>query len=183
MFCKKCVLTNFTKFTGKRLCHSFFFNKVASPRPATLLKKRLWHRYFPVKFVRAPFFIEHNSRFLCSVLSVLVKENRNQRKRNTLLLRWKWLLNVDLSSYNMVMLKLFSVLVNNQMICSFYSLSTRQCLLLIKCVVVPWKIFRYVFQVFGDICMISIFWLFLQGCYQSELVHSKFVICYSFFIL
>ena len=31
-------------------------------RPATLLKKRLWHRYFPVnfeKFLRTPFFIEH----------------------------------------------------------------------------------------------------------------------------
>ena len=35
-----------------------FFNKVASPRPATLLKKRLWHRCFPVnfaKFLRTPF--------------------------------------------------------------------------------------------------------------------------------
>ena len=31
-------------------------------RPATLLKKRLWHRCFPVnfvKFLRTPFFIEH----------------------------------------------------------------------------------------------------------------------------
>ena len=31
-------------------------------RPATLLKKRLWHRCFPenfVKFIRRPFFIEH----------------------------------------------------------------------------------------------------------------------------
>ena len=30
--------------------------------PATLLKKRLWHRYFPVnfeKFLRTPFFTEH----------------------------------------------------------------------------------------------------------------------------
>ena len=39
-----------------------FFDKVAGLRPATLLKKRLWHRYFPVKFVKflkTPFFIEH----------------------------------------------------------------------------------------------------------------------------
>ena len=39
-----------------------FFNKVASLRPATLLKKRLWHRRFPVnfaKFLKIPFFIEH----------------------------------------------------------------------------------------------------------------------------
>ena len=29
VFCKKCVLRNFTKFTGKHLCQSLFFNKVA----------------------------------------------------------------------------------------------------------------------------------------------------------
>ena len=33
-------LRNFAKFTGKHLCQSLFFNKVAG-RPATLLKKRL----------------------------------------------------------------------------------------------------------------------------------------------
>ena len=38
------------------------FNKVAGPRPATLLKKRPWHRCFLVffvKFLRTPFFKEH----------------------------------------------------------------------------------------------------------------------------
>ena len=58
MFCKKDVLTNFTKFTGKHLCWSLFLNKVAGLRPTTLLKKRLWHRCFPAnfaKFVRTPF--------------------------------------------------------------------------------------------------------------------------------
>ena len=30
MFCKESVLRNFTKFTGKHLCQSLFFNKVAS---------------------------------------------------------------------------------------------------------------------------------------------------------
>ena len=58
VFCKKGVLKNFAKFTGKHLCQSLFFNK----RPATLLKKRLWHRCFPVnfaKFFRTHFFIEH----------------------------------------------------------------------------------------------------------------------------
>ena len=38
VFCKKGVLRNFTKFTGKQLCQSLFFNKVAG---------------------RTPFFIEH----------------------------------------------------------------------------------------------------------------------------
>ena len=58
MFCKKVVLGNFAKFTGKDLCQSLFFNNVASLRPATLLKKRLWHLCFPVsfaKFLRTPF--------------------------------------------------------------------------------------------------------------------------------
>ena len=39
-----------------------FVNKVLDLRPATLLKKRFWHRCFPVnfvKFLRAPFYIEH----------------------------------------------------------------------------------------------------------------------------
>ena len=62
VFCKKRILKNFTKFTGKHLCQRLFFNKVAGLRAATLLKKRLWHRCFPVnfvKFLRTTFFIEH----------------------------------------------------------------------------------------------------------------------------
>ena len=59
---KKVFLQISQKFTGKHLCQSLFLNKVAGVRPATLLKKRLWHRYFPVNFaklLRTPFFIEH----------------------------------------------------------------------------------------------------------------------------
>ena len=62
VFYRKGALTNFTKFLGKHLCQSLFFNKVTDLRPATLLKKRLWHRYFPVnfgKFLRTPFSTEH----------------------------------------------------------------------------------------------------------------------------
>ena len=54
----KNVLRNFAKFTGKQLCQSLFFKKVAVLRPATLLKKKLSHRCFPVnftKFLRARF--------------------------------------------------------------------------------------------------------------------------------
>ena len=39
MFCKKDVLRNFAKFTGKHQCQSLYFNKVAGPRPATLLNR------------------------------------------------------------------------------------------------------------------------------------------------
>ena len=62
VFCKKGVLKNLTKLTGKHRCQSVFFNKVTGLRPATLSKKRLWHRCFPVnfvKFLRTPLFIEH----------------------------------------------------------------------------------------------------------------------------
>ena len=31
MFCQKGILRNFTKFTGKHLCQSLLFNKVAGP--------------------------------------------------------------------------------------------------------------------------------------------------------
>ena len=58
LFCKKAVLKNFANFTGKHLCESLFVNKVVGLRPATLLKKRLWHRRFPVnfaKFLQKPF--------------------------------------------------------------------------------------------------------------------------------
>ena len=55
--CKKDVLKNFTKFPGKDLCVSLFFNKVAVLRPGTLLKKSLWYRCFPVNF--AKFLITH----------------------------------------------------------------------------------------------------------------------------
>ena len=42
----------------------FLFNNVAGLRPVTLLKTRLWHKCFPVnfvKFLRTPFFLETNS--------------------------------------------------------------------------------------------------------------------------
>ena len=49
---KKGVLKKFAKFTGKHLCQSLFFNKFTDLRRATLLKKRLWHRYFPENFAK-----------------------------------------------------------------------------------------------------------------------------------
>ena len=52
VLCKKGILKNFAKFTGKHLCQSLFFNKVAGLRPATLLKERLWRRCFPMNFAK-----------------------------------------------------------------------------------------------------------------------------------
>ena len=66
-FIKIDVLKNFTKFTGKHLCQSFFVNKVTGLRPATLLRKRLWYRCFPanfVKFLRITFLQNTSGRLL-----------------------------------------------------------------------------------------------------------------------
>ena len=61
VYCKKGVLKNFAKFSGKNLLQSLFCNKVAGLRRTTLLTKRLWHRCFLVsfaKFLKTP-FAEH----------------------------------------------------------------------------------------------------------------------------
>ena len=46
---KKDVFKNFAKFTGKHLCQSLFFNKVAV-RPACLLKKETLAQVFSYDF-------------------------------------------------------------------------------------------------------------------------------------
>ena len=59
MFRKKDVLRNFAKFTCTRVS---FLMKLQAWALKTLLKKRLWHRCFPVnfaKFLRTRFFTEH----------------------------------------------------------------------------------------------------------------------------
>ena len=64
---KNGVLKNLAKFIGKHLCQSLFFNKVADVRPVTLLKKRLWHRFFPGNFaksLRTPFLQNISGRLL-----------------------------------------------------------------------------------------------------------------------
>ena len=76
--CKKGVLRNFTKFPGKQLCRSLFFNKVAGLRPATLLKKKPWHRCFPVnsvKFLRITFSQNTSWRLLLPSKHVLNQES------------------------------------------------------------------------------------------------------------
>ena len=78
MFCVyhvllKGVLKYVAKRTGKHLCQSLFFNKVSGLRPATLLKKRHWHRCFPVsctKFLRT-FFLQKTSGRLVLIFGSL----------------------------------------------------------------------------------------------------------------
>ena len=49
---RKGIVIDFAKFRRKHLRQSLFFKKIACLRPAILLKKRLWHRCFPVKFAK-----------------------------------------------------------------------------------------------------------------------------------
>ena len=68
---RKGVLRNFAKFTGKYLCQGLFFNKVAGSGLQLYLKKRPWHRCFPVsyaKFLRAPFLQNTSGRLLLWVI-------------------------------------------------------------------------------------------------------------------
>ena len=69
-YVRKCILRNFEKFTGKRLCQILFYDKFAHLKPVTLLKKRPWHRCFPVnfaKFVRMSFLQNTSGRLLPKV--------------------------------------------------------------------------------------------------------------------
>ena len=62
---KRGALVNFTKFTGKQLCQSLFFNKAESLRAATLFKKKLRHSCFPVnlaKFLKPPYLQNTSAR-------------------------------------------------------------------------------------------------------------------------
>ena len=72
------------KFTGKHLCQGSFFNKVVGLRPATLLKKRLWHRCFLVNFVKflnTPFFIVHLWWLLLKAIATLFSIGKASRNR------------------------------------------------------------------------------------------------------
>ena len=62
---RKGVLRNLTKLTGKQLCQSLFFNKVAGLGQS-------WHRCFPVNFVKACNFIKKETRFLIRCKCALI---------------------------------------------------------------------------------------------------------------
>ena len=89
----KGVLKNFAKFRGKHLCQVLFFIKVASP--TSLLKKRLWHRCFPVnfaKFLRIPFSLNTSGRLLLDKQHFLAenpsKVLNGQQQHKGVILHW-----------------------------------------------------------------------------------------------
>ena len=80
VFCKKGVLKNFAKFTGKQLCQILSFKKVAGLRPATLLKETLAQMFSVnfVKLLKIPFLQNSSGRLL---LIFLLDHNLIPEKR------------------------------------------------------------------------------------------------------
>ena len=90
---EKCVLKN---FTGKHLCQSIFFNKVTGLRPATLLIRKLWHRYFPMNFVK---FLR--TRFLQNISERLLLQIKNSIKNFIVVMPSSFYKDNDKSSVNL----------------------------------------------------------------------------------
>ena len=106
---RKGVLGNFTKFTRKHLRQCLFFNKVAGLRPAALLKTRLWHRSFPVNFVkvvRTPFLQNASGRLLMNVriTQLRISEAATQRCSEDKVF-WNYASNVQENTHAKVRLK------------------------------------------------------------------------------
>ena len=80
---RKGVLRNFAKFTGKHLCQSPVFNEVAGLRRATLLKKRLCHRCFPVNFCKI-----FKNTFLTEHLRMTASKSDNYHSNNCMCKRY-----------------------------------------------------------------------------------------------
>ena len=76
MFCKKGVIKNFAKFTGKQLCWSVFCNKIEGLCLATLLKKILQNRCEFGKILLKPFLnaslLAASATLLSSILILLL---------------------------------------------------------------------------------------------------------------
>ena len=110
---KKGVLRNFAKFTWKYLYQGLFLIKTQalSPRPATLLKKRLWRKCFPVNFVKfltTP-FLQNTSGWL--LLTKL--HDPNKRKMKLLWFELRLLLNGMNMAWHSVFAFSFSLFRNN----------------------------------------------------------------------
>ena len=83
MFFKVIVLK---KFSNESCCVRVFINKVAGPQNSNFIKKRLQHRFFPVKFakfLRTSCFTDHLQRLLLTVSgfqpATLLKKKLQQR--------------------------------------------------------------------------------------------------------
>ena len=100
----KQVLLENSQNSQENTCARVFFKKVQGLSPATLLKKRLWHRCFLVnftKFLRTSFLQNTSGRCFWTMIYLLwiiyvsvwrkldIKKDWN-RNRDELLERWSW---------------------------------------------------------------------------------------------
>ena len=69
VLCKKVVLRNFANFSGKHLC--LITLQALGLRPATLLKKRLWHSCKFCKISKNIYFTEHLRTTASGLLFIL----------------------------------------------------------------------------------------------------------------
>ena len=83
VFCKKGVLGNFAKFTGKHLCQSLFFNKVAGFRPEAPLKP-CW------KILQQNLFNVLNSKLSMKTHQHYLWQNLKKILYLVLLCNWLW---------------------------------------------------------------------------------------------
>ena len=86
VFCKIGVLSNFGKLTKTHPCRSLFFNKAVDPRPATLLKTIIRHRYFPVNFAK---FLR--TLYRAAPVAASVKQILNQFVPSSNKKTWIWI--------------------------------------------------------------------------------------------
>ena len=62
------------------MSESLFFNKIAVLKPAALLKKRIWYKYFPVdfaKFLRTPFSQNTSGQVSASNNNIILLQNHS----------------------------------------------------------------------------------------------------------
>ena len=79
MFCKKAgVLKNFEKFSGKHLCQSLFFHKIAGLRTQVFTStQKLWHKCFPVNFMKLSRTLFHRTPPDDLLIPLKTSENQN----------------------------------------------------------------------------------------------------------
>ena len=89
----KRMLLKISQNSKENKCVGDFFNKVTVLRPATLLKKSLWHRFFPVnftKFLRIPFFVYYLRWLPQGVTKICLLENNFWSPKCGLFTSWRY---------------------------------------------------------------------------------------------
>ena len=98
VLCKKGILKNFTKFTGKHLCQSLFLNKIVGQSPVcNPIKKKTMTQVFSCEFceIFKNTFFKENLWITASVLQFLMRTTLPELKvvsKNTFFKEHLWLL-------------------------------------------------------------------------------------------